>query len=208
MCIRDSSGVGVVFSITSINADPHLLGGGVTNVTVTGTPATGVFTVSAVGLTPGVKYSYAAYATNSVGTTYTSVQTFTTIAPPPLVAPVVTTAPIVNTPTSADVTTTSATLGGNVSTDGGAPLTAFGVVYSTNLNPLVGSRTLTVNVSNTAMAFFTVSATGLTAGTTYSYAAYASNSMGTSYSIGGTFNTTPLTPTLTFANPQLSLIHI
>jgi hypothetical protein len=55
----------------------------VTNVAVSGTPATGVFTLSALSLTPGTAYSYAAYATNSQGTTYTSVGTFTTTVPTP-----------------------------------------------------------------------------------------------------------------------------
>jgi len=71
---------GVVYSQTSLNSNPQLLGANVTNL-AHGTNTTGVFTVNATGLLPGTQYSFAAYATNSAGTTYTSpVSTFTTVA--------------------------------------------------------------------------------------------------------------------------------
>src|SRR5262249_1299433 len=57
---------------------PQIGATGVTNLTTTG--ATGVFTIDASSLTPGTMYSFAAYATNSAGTTYTSpATTFATI---------------------------------------------------------------------------------------------------------------------------------
>jgi len=67
---------GVVYALTATNANPQLGGTGVTNVTAGGT--TGVFTVGASGLTPGAAYTFAAYATNAVGTTYTATGTLTT----------------------------------------------------------------------------------------------------------------------------------
>jgi uncharacterized protein YjdB len=280
--------VGIVVSITATNNNPQLNGTGVTNVAVSGTPTTGVFTVNATSLVPGTAYSYAAYATTSVGTTYTSVGTFTATATPtptlifatptaasvafgatltnaatstlsggsygaisyassaPAVATVnattgfvtgitvgtttitatqaavpgvnalatqsylltvAATAPTITSPTSASVTTTTATLGGNVTATGGASLTTIGVVVSitaTNSNPRIsGAGVTNVTASGTPTSgVFTVNATGLTAGTAYSYAAYATNSAGTTYTSAGTFTTTALTtPTLTFANP-------
>lgn len=68
---------GVVISLTSVNNNPTLGGGGVSNVPGVGT--TGIFTVDVTGLSPGLNYSYKAYATNGDGTSYTSVGTFTTI---------------------------------------------------------------------------------------------------------------------------------
>ena len=59
---------GVLYALTSVNANPQLGGTGVTKVTATGT--TGVFTVTASGLTQGSVYSFIAYATNGNGTTY------------------------------------------------------------------------------------------------------------------------------------------
>ena len=67
---------GVVYSLTSANADPLISGSGVTKVATTGT--TGIFTVPVAGLASGSGYSFKAYATNSLGTSYTAGSTFTT----------------------------------------------------------------------------------------------------------------------------------
>jgi formylglycine-generating enzyme required for sulfatase activity len=69
---------GVVYSATTANPDPLIGGTGVTKVTATGT--TGVFTAPVTGLNQGTGYSYKAYATNSHGTTYSTVATFTTLS--------------------------------------------------------------------------------------------------------------------------------
>ncbi len=69
---------GVVYSVSSANADPLISGTVVTKVIGSGT--TGVFTVPVSGLTQGTSYSFKAYATNSQGTTYTSVANFTTLS--------------------------------------------------------------------------------------------------------------------------------
>jgi uncharacterized delta-60 repeat protein len=107
-------------------------------------------------------------------------------------APVIA-APTVTTPTSASVTAASATLGGNVTTDGGAAVTARGVVYSLtaeNGNPQISGTGVTNVIGTGTTGVFTVNATGLAANSAYSYAAYATNSTGTSYSSVGTFATT------------------
>jgi alpha-tubulin suppressor-like RCC1 family protein len=170
---------GVVIAPTAINSSPQIGGTGVTNVVGTGT--IGVFTVSGGGLTPGTTYTFAAYATNSEGTTYSSSGTFTTL-----------TTPSVTAPTSTAITVSSATLGGNVTSDGGAAITARGVVYAptaTNNSPQIGGTGVTNKVGTGTTGVFTVSATGLTQGTAYTYAAYATNSQGTSYATVGTFTT-------------------
>jgi hypothetical protein len=48
----------------------------------TGTGTTGVFTVNVSGLAPGTDYSFAAYASNSLGVSYSDVGSFTTLATP------------------------------------------------------------------------------------------------------------------------------
>lgn len=172
---------GVVYSLTSTNANPRLAGTGVT--TVAGTGTTGVFTVSVTGLTPGAAYSYAAYATNSSGTSYTTVGTFTALA----------LAPTVTSPTSASIGNSTVTLGGNVTTDGGATITARGIVYaltSANATPRLGGTGVTAVAGTGTTGVFTVGVTGLGQVLSYSYAAYATNSGGTSYSAVGTFKTT------------------
>ena len=120
-------------------------------------------------------------------------------------------APTVTTPSSASIGTTTATLGGNVTSNGGASLTAVGVVYavtSTNNNPQLSGTGVTNLSSTAATGTFTVNATGLTAGTAYSYAAYATNSQGTRYTSVGTFTTTAPTPTLTFTTPTSASVTV
>src|SRR5439155_23574656 len=84
---------------------------------------------------------------------------------------------------SASITSTTATLGGNVTATGGATITARGVVYSltsTNNNPQIGGTGVTNVVdASTATGVFTENINGLTPGASYSFKAYATNSVGT-----------------------------
>jgi hypothetical protein len=75
---------GVVYSVTTANNDPVIGGGSVTQVSTSGT--TGIFGIGVTGLSPSTGYSFKAYATNGVGTSYTTVATFTTATPPSFVA--------------------------------------------------------------------------------------------------------------------------
>jgi hypothetical protein len=103
-------------------------------------------------------------------------------------------APTVASPTSANVTTTGATLGGNVTSDGGGEITDRGVVYCSGAcTPAIGGAGVTKAVAATAgTGVFTTAVSGLTPSTAYTFRAYAINSAGTSYSPNGTFTT--LTP--------------
>jgi len=71
---------GFVYSVTSTNADPLISGAGVTNVIEGGT-AVSAFNSPLTGLTASTGYSLKAYATNFLGTTYSTVATFTTNSP-------------------------------------------------------------------------------------------------------------------------------
>ena len=176
----------MLYSATVTNTNPTLGGTGVTEVDDAAT-TTGVFTENATGLSGGTGYSFVAFATNSAGTTYTTpVSTFTTLAVAPTVA----------TPTSASIASTTATLGGNVTANGGASLTKVGVLYAvttTNANPtLGGTGVVEVDDASTTTGVFTVNATGLSVGTGYSFVAFATNSVGTTY-------TTPVSTFTTLA---------
>jgi hypothetical protein len=101
-------------------------------------------------------------------------------------------APTVTTPTASSITASGATLGGNVTADGGATITERGVVYSataTNNNPLIGGTGVTKVSAIGTTGLFTAPITSLTQGTGYSYKAYAINSQGTSYTSAATFST-------------------
>jgi hypothetical protein len=185
---------GIIYSASSTNPFPLLDGPGVTRVP--STPAEpGVYTVPVTGLSPATQYSYRGYAISNIGISYTTpVTTFTTLTPPPLTLPTVTS------PVSSNVLITTAVLGGTVTSDGGAPITEIGVVFSrtsTNDNPFVGGSGVTKVTGTGTTGPFTVNVTGLTASTTYSFRAYAINSIGTSHTTAiGTFSTTSL-PTIT-----------
>ncbi len=139
---------------------------------------TGTFSSNLTGLTPCTTYYIRAYATNSAGTGYGNQQTFTT--PDGIL--------ILTTNSVSDITLTTATCGGNITSDGGASVTARGVVWSTAENPTLDSNTgITTDGSGTGS--FTSNLTDLTPGTTYYVRAYATNTIGTSYGEYVTFLT-------------------
>ena len=139
---------------------------------------TGSFTSSLTGLTSSTTYYVRAYATNSAGTSYGNEVSFTTTASAQV--PSATTAAVSN------VTETSATCGGNVTSDGGATVTARGVCWSTSQNPTTADSH-TSDGSGTGS--FASNLTGLTANTTYYVRAYATNSAGTTYGNEVSFTT-------------------
>lgn len=106
--------------------------------------------------------------------------------PAPAVAPTVTTA------TQASVTATSATLGGDVTSDGGATVTDRGIVWATTSNPTT-SNTKVANGTGTGA--FSATVTGLTSSSTIHVRAYAINSAGTSYGSDISFSTPALDTT-------------
>jgi hypothetical protein len=164
-----------------------------TYAVTTGTLPTGL-TLSSSGALTGTPTAAGAYSFTVTATDastgagpYTGSQAYTlTISA--TAATVTTTAP-------ASITSTSATLGGNVTVDGGATITERGVVY------VAGAGTpTTANPKLTAAGTtggYTTSATGLTASTLYTVRAYAINSVGTSYGSNQTFTTAAPAPAFT-----------
>lgn len=91
--------------------------------------------------------------------------------------------------TTATITTfnmTSATLGGDVASDGGATVTERGVVYSLSGTPEISDTKVQIG---SGMDSFSQSVSGLLRGTTYLVRAYASNSAGTAFGGVQTFTT-------------------
>ena len=164
--------------------------GTATNPKITGSKTSdskgiGSFTSSITGLTPNTKYYVRAYATNSEGTAYGNEQSFTTNA---VVGATVTT----TTPSS--LTSTTAVSGGNITSDGGAPITASGVCWAPTANPIATGLHTT---DGTGTGTFTSNITGLTPGTAYHVRAYATNSFGTAYGADVPFNSAAIVPTVT-----------
>ena len=95
--------------------------------------------------------------------------------------------PTVTTTTVNGISSTSAMCGGNISSDGGADITARGVCWATSTNPTVAGSHTTDGIG---AGVFSSAMTGLVANTTYYVRAYATNIAGTAYGDEVTFITT------------------
>ncbi|MBD3647623.1 MAG: hypothetical protein HUJ31_09270, partial [Pseudomonadales bacterium] len=101
------------------------------------------------------------------------------------------TPPTVTSPTFADVTDTTATLGGNVTDNGGASVTARGVEWGTS----PGSYPNSVPEGGGGTGVFTVPVTGLPSSSTIYFRAWATNAGGTGYTAESSFTTSaPASP--------------
>ena len=106
--------------------------------------------------------------------------------------------PVLTTAAVTSITQTMAQCGGNITSDGGATVTARGVCWSTNQTPTIADSRST---DGAGAGSFTSFIAGLTAGTTYYVRAYATNSAGTGYGMTMAFTTNPPhPPAITTAN--------
>jgi len=149
--------------------------GNLTPVVSAGYGNTGI-NVSApiTGLSGGTLYHYRLVAVNSDGTGYGSDLTFI-----PCEA-------IVLTSVVSAITASTATTGGNVIADGGAPVTVRGICWGTATDPGISGNHTT---DGSGIGIFTSSLNGLIPNTTYYIRAFASNSSGTYYGDNLTFIT-------------------
>ena len=142
----------------------------------------GSYNSSITGLNPGVTYYIRAYATNSQGTSYGNQVTASTVA----------NLPVITTSAVSAVSTSSAVSGGNITSDGGGPVTARGVCWSTITSPTIANS---LTIDGSGIGTFTSSITGIIPNTTYYVRAYSSNSAGTAY--GNQISFTTLRPQIT-----------
>ena len=77
-----------------------------------------------------------------------------------------------------NISNTSATSGGNITNNGGTPVTQRGVVWSTSTSPTTANNQ---SSDGSGTGNYTSNLTGLSANTTYYVRAYATNSAGTAY---------------------------
>jgi len=116
-------------------------------------------------------------------------------------------APSVLTGTVSNVTSTGATLTGNVTAQGGASVSSRGVCYATTQNPTTANTCVT---SGSGTGTYTVNLSGLTSGMRYYARAYATSTAGTSYgsqvdfttlAAGGTWSRDNTTAVVEVTNP-------
>ena len=144
------------------------------------------FNANITGLIPSTNYEYRAYIMVAGVFYYGETLTRATIALPQY-------APTVTTATLTDITETTATAGGNVTSDGNSTVTERGVVYAFTQNPTTSNNKV---ASGSGTGSFTTSLTGLSPDTSYFVRAYAINGVGTSYGnqVTLTTNATPSIP--------------
>ena len=133
------------------------------------------------GLTKGTPYTFVVYATNSIGNSANSNSSNSVTPADTPSAPIITS---VTTPTTNTGTTSSVTITYTASSDnGGATITSYTAVSSP------GSLTASVN---TALGG-TITVTGLTKGTAYTFVVYATNRVGNSSNSVASDSITPRT---------------
>ncbi|MEO6671780.1 MAG: lamin tail domain-containing protein [Ferruginibacter sp.] len=116
------------------------------------------------------------------------------------------TAPTVTTTTATSITSTGASSGGNVTSNGGDPVTARGVAYGLSPNPTTAGS---ITSDGTGSGVFVSTLSGLDVNTQYFYRAYATNSLGTSYGSESNFYTLANTPgTVTVNNPTTASLDV
>jgi hypothetical protein len=143
----------------------------------------GEFTSNITGLKHSTLYYIRAYATNSTGTAYGPEVSFITKAAKPTIS----------TSEVSNIGSNSATVGGMISSDGGAAVIARGICWSTAPNPTISNNKL---AGGTGPGTFSINLTGLLPTTLYYVRAYATNNSGTAYGAEVSFTTT-LTPAVT-----------
>ncbi len=133
-------------------------------------PYAGTYTSSLTGLILGTTYYVRAYASNEIGTAYGEQISFTTL----IILPIVT-----STSAATNITTSTATSGGTITSQGSSPISARGICWSSsNSNPTVADF-ITTETGTTGA--FTSTLVGLSVNTVYYVRAYATNAAGTSY---------------------------
>jgi len=165
----------------------------VDNITSNGL-GTGTYTSNLAGLSPGTIYYVRAYATNAAGTAYGNQISFSTPNIPTL-----TTNSITN------ITGTTASSGGNISSDGGTSITTRGVCWSVNPSPTILNN---ITTNGTGIGTFSSNLTSLMPGTTYYVRAYATNTAGTAYGNQISFTTSTSTTGIIDTINSVELINI
>ena len=134
-------------------------------------------TTASITVTPNITTTYIVTGLRSDGCSSSASITI-------LVTPIL---PTVTTSIASNIVSTTASCGGEVTSDGGANVTMRGVCWSTSPNPTITSNHTT---DGTGIGAFTSQLTNLMGNTTYYVRAYATNSIGTAYGNEVSFTTT------------------
>lgn len=183
VCVTKAS-VGTVRVMPNITSATWTLTGPMTNQSGTGSvnltnKNTGVYTIVWNNVAGYTKTVTTQTFSLSSGGILTFSNTYTLV-------PVVI-APTVSSPIVSSIASSSAVLGANVTSNGGAPITARGTCWGLTST----TATTCMTEGGIALGAFSHVRTGMPAGTVIYYRGYATNSAGTGYSLISNFSTLP-----------------
>ncbi|HOZ13547.1 MAG TPA: fibrobacter succinogenes major paralogous domain-containing protein [Tenuifilaceae bacterium] len=138
------------------------------NYKTTDGTGSGLFVSNLTNLSANTTYYVRAYATNNLGTSYGDQGILTT-------TPLTTVIPTVITSNAINITNSSATIGGNITSDGGSTILERGVYWGTVPNPVINGSKLVIENSN---ASYSLTINSLSESTKYYIIAYAINNIG------------------------------
>jgi len=142
----------------------------------------GNFVSGISGLNPSTTYFVRSYATNSNGTFYGNSISFETTDG----------LAVISTTEITDITAISALSGGEITDDGGFPVSEYGICWSTSTNPTLSNDHTS---DGSGIGGYSSNLTGLNVNTTYYIRAYATNDAGTSFGEELSFTTDDGLPT-------------
>ena len=151
----------------------------------------GSFSVVFEDLPQNATYYYIAWAENAEGVGWGEAESFTTLASPPEVV----------TSPALDVTTTTALLGGEVISDGGLPVSARGIYWGPDPDPLNNGE---AEPMGSGTGSFSMTLEDLPQNVTYYYIAWAENAEGVGWGEAETF-TTLASPPEVVTSPALDV---
>lgn len=139
----------------------------------------GEFSTTITGLSPNVNYTYYAFAENNYGEGKGGSQSIKITAK----------APGISNKGASSITSTSATITGNITNDGGSEVEVCGVCYSSSITRPTPQNSTCTEIKNVSMGMFSSTITALSPKTKYYYNVYAQNAVGISYGIPANFTT-------------------
>lgn len=163
------------------------------NLVVYGGNNSSDFVTNLTALNSGTNYYIRAFIVNELGMSYGNEISFKTNA---YAKPNITTSSAIN------ITQTTASVGGNVLSDGGKAITSRGICYSLQSNPTIADS---VKYSGNGLGVFSVGLAKLKSNTTYFVRSFATNSIGTSYGNEITITTTPYIDPVVVTNNAIEI---
>lgn len=159
----------------------------------------GSYSITMGNLTPSTTYYVRAFATNSAGTKFGNQISLVTLQQASI--------PVVQTGSASSITTSSAVVSGDVTSNGGATVTDRGVCVSTSQSPTTSNTCFSGGSGN---GTYNSTISSLSSSTLYYARAYAINSVGTAYGsqISFTTETATTTPPPTSNQIQIAILFL